>query len=85
MNAFEQYLQTIQVPRLSYSFQENMFKYRWENCVNDFSMPVRITLDGENYQLIFPTTQWQNFKASSTNSNTFKVDRNFYITVSENK
>ena len=82
---FEQYLQTIQVPRLSYSFQDNMFKYRWENCINDFSMPVRITLDGENYQFIFPTTQWQNFKVSSTNSNNFKVDRNFYITVSENK
>ena len=82
---FEQYLQTIQVPRLSYSFQDNMFKYRWENCINDFSMPVRITLDGDNYQFIFPTTQWQNFKVSSTNSNNFKVDRNFYITVSENK
>ena len=82
---FGQYLQTIQVPRLSYSFQDNMFKYRWENCTNDFSMPVKITLDGKNYQFIFPRPDWQNFKVSPASSKSFKVDRNFYITVGEIK
>ena len=82
---FDQYLKTIQIPTLSYSFQDSILKYRWENCIKDFSMPVRITFDGKNYQFIFPSTQWQTSKVSTTSSKGFYVDRNFYITVSENK
>ncbi len=82
---FDQYLKTIQVPTLSYSFQDSIFKYRWENCIQDFSMPVRITFDGKNYQFIFPSTQWKTYKASAISSKKFQVDRNFYITVKENK
>ena len=82
---FDQYLKTIQIPTLSYSFQNGIFQYRWENCIKDFSMPVRITYDGKNYQFIFPSTQWQTSKVSTTSSKGFHVDRNFYITVSENK
>jgi aminopeptidase N len=82
---FDQYLKTIQVPAFSYSFQDSIFRYRWENCIKDFSMPVRITFDGENYQFIFPSTQWQTSKVSTASSKGFHVDRNFYITVSENK
>ena len=36
---FDQYLRSTQIPTLSYSFQDNIFKYRWENCIEDFSMP----------------------------------------------
>ncbi len=82
---FDQYLKTIQIPTLSYSFQDSIFQYRWENCIKDFSMPVRITFDGKNYEFIFPSPQWQTFKVSTTSSKGFHVDRNFYITVSENK
>jgi aminopeptidase N len=82
---FDQYLKTIQIPSLSYSFQDSVFQYRWENCIKDFSMPVKITFDGKNYQFIFPSTQWQTSKVSTTSSKGFRVDRNFYITVSENK
>jgi aminopeptidase N len=82
---FDQYLKTIQIPTLSYSFQDSIFQYRWENCIKDFSMPVRITFDGKNYPFIFPSTQWQTATISTTSSEGFRVDRNFYITVSENK
>jgi len=82
---FDQYLMTIQIPRLDYSFQGNVFKYRWQNCVDDFSMPIKITLDGKNFQFIFPTKQWQSLKNLASNSNAFRVDRNFYITTNETK
>jgi aminopeptidase N len=82
---FDQYLKTIQIPTLSYSLKDNVFQYRWENCIKDFSMPVKITFDGKNYQLISPSTEWQSFKVSTTSSKSFHVDRNFYITVNENK
>ncbi|MBE7170045.1 MAG: M1 family metallopeptidase [Williamsia sp.] len=81
---FDQYLKTIQIPRLSYSFKDSIFQYRWENCIEDFSMPVRITFDGKNYQFIFPSTRWQTFKVSMNSPKDFRVDRNFYITVSNN-
>lgn len=82
---FDQYLKTIQIPTLSYSFHDSIFKYRWQNCIKDFSMPVRITFDGKKYEFIFPSTQWQTSKVSTTSSKNFHVERNFYITVSENK
>ena len=82
---FDQYLTTIQIPRLDYSFEDNTFKYRWQNCVDDFSMPVKITLDGKYFQFIFPTKQWQSLKKPASDSNTFRVDRNFYITTNEIK
>src|SRR5262249_28217738 len=82
---FEQYLTTIQIPKLVYSFKDNVFEYRWENCVEGFAMPVRVSMDGKNFQLIFPTTQWKSFKISATSPKDFRVDRNFYITYSENK
>jgi len=82
---FDQYLMTIQIPRLDYSFQGNVFKYRWQNCVDDFSMPIKITLDGKNFRFIFPTKQWQSLKNLASNSNAFRVDRNFYITTNETK
>ncbi len=82
---FDQYLKTIQIPTLNYSFKDSMFLYRWENCIKDFSMPLRITFDGKNDQFIFPSTEWQTFKVSTTSSEGFHVDRNFYISVRENK
>jgi hypothetical protein len=66
-------------------FIDNAIKYRWGNCVEGFSMPVRISLDGKNFQFIFPTTQWQTFKISTTSSKDFRVDRNFYIIINETK
>ena len=82
---FDQYLTTTQIPILDYSFQDDTFKYRWQNCVDDFSMPVKISLDGKNFQFILPTKQWQSLKNLPANSNAFRVDRNFYITTTETK
>jgi aminopeptidase N len=82
---FDQYLKTIQIPTLNYSLKDSILQYRWENCIKDFSMPVKITFDGKNYEFIFPSTQWQTSKVSTTSLEKFYVDRNFYITVKENK
>jgi aminopeptidase N len=82
---FDQYLKTIQVPCLDYSLQGNVFRYRWSNCIENFAMPIRISLDGENYQFIFPTTQWQDLNAQVNDPKSFRIDRNFYINRNENK
>jgi aminopeptidase N len=82
---FSQYLTTTQVPILEYSFQDNIFMFRWQNCIDDFSMPLKISLDGKNFQFIVPTKQWQRLQYSESNSSDFRVDRNFYITTKEIK
>lgn len=82
---FDQYLTTTQIPILEYLFQDDTFMYRWQNCIDDFSMPVKISLEGKSFQFIFPTKQWQSLKYSVSISNDFRVDRNFYITAKEIK
>lgn len=80
---FDQYLKTIQVPMLEYSFINETFLFRWNNCIQGFDMPVKITLDGKSYQFISPTTQWQELKKTGIDPAKFKVDRNFYVTQSK--
>ena len=80
---FDQYLKTIKVPELDYFFDNNTFQYRWSNCVDDFNMPVKISLDVEKCQFIYPTTHWKKLPVSDTTSKRITADRNFYIKVQE--
>ena len=80
---FDQYLQTIKIPRLDYLFKGNTFMYRWSNCVDGFSMPISISLDGLKFQFVTPTNQWQSLPFLSAKRNDFRIDRNFYITTHE--
>lgn len=80
---FDQYLRTIQVPVLEYSFQNNALEYRWSNCVDGFAMPVRVSFDNDKYDFIYPATQWQKLSVSEAAFKRFVVDRNFYINIRE--
>lgn len=80
---FNQYLRTTNVPVLEYVLQSDGLKYRWGNCLHNFTMPVRISLDSNTYQLIYPTTQWQKLTVSTMKQIRLTVDRNFYIEAKE--
>lgn len=54
--------------------------YRWNNCVDSFSMPVKLSTDGKKFQLVYPTTQWQRFNKPVNDLTKFSLDRNFYVT-----
>lgn len=71
---FDQYLRTIKIPVLEYKQAGNAIQYRWNNVVNGFNMPVRLT----NGQWITPASAWQTAKIDLQN---FVVDKNFYITT----
>ncbi|MGN6166493.1 MAG: M1 family metallopeptidase [Flavisolibacter sp.] len=80
---FDQYLRTTQVPVLEYSLKNNECRYRFANCNEQFTMPIRINLTNA---WIFPTTAWQAFSFKNKDSvETVKVDPNFYLTVKEVK
>ncbi len=78
---FDQYLRDIRIPKLEYSFSEKTLKYRWENVVDGFDMPVKISMAGGKAQFIYPTTSWKTMKADGETA--LAIDRNFYVNGAE--
>jgi aminopeptidase N len=77
---FNQYLKTIQVPVLEYAFQNNTLKYRWIECVQNFDMPVKVSIDEGASMFIYPTTQWKELSLQNS-AQSLKADNNFYVRV----
>lgn len=73
---FDQYLRTTMVPILEYSIEGNQILYRWNNVVDGFAMPVRIS--GTDVWL-HPTTAWRNDAVDEEILKNFRIDRNFYV------
>ncbi len=81
---FDQYLRHASVPVLELKFDEakGTVSYRWKADEKLFAMPVRVG-SKDNWQLIQPTTDWQEMKTSLKNDQ-FEVARDlYYIGVSE--
>lgn len=79
---FDQYLRTVKIPVFEYEMKDgNVIKYRYTNIVEDFAMPIRVYVDGEELWL-HPTAEWKTEEANP-NATTFKVDQNFYIEKKE--
>jgi len=72
---FEQYLRTVQIPKLQYKLEGGKLQYRYVDIVEGFDMPVRIRVDGKE-KWIYPSAAWtfEPFQGDS-----LEVDRNFYI------
>lgn len=74
---FNQYLRTASVPVLEYKLSGNKLSYRFINCINGFTMPVKINFNGNRW--IRPSKKWQTLDPGSKDIFTFSVDPNFYI------
>jgi len=78
---FDQYLRTVNIPRLEYKIKGFSFSYRWTNCIKGFRMPVKI-LSGGIERWIKPEEKWQTQQmAEWFNEKSFSIDKNFYITI----
>lgn len=80
---YDQYLRTIKIPELVYQIKGNELSYRWENTVDGFDLPVKVTLRPGAYSMIYPTTAWKKIKINNINAQSFKADPNFYIQVKQ--
>ncbi len=78
---FNQYLRTVKIPVLEYQIGEEDISYRWSNVVEDFQLPVRVTLDGVS-KWITPSQDWKKL-ATNTVVQRFSVDPNFYVYVEQ--
>ncbi len=74
---FNQYLRTIKVPVLEYSIKKNTLKFRWNNVVEHFDMPIQVSINGKE-QWLFPKQEWDTLSFDDK-INSFKVDPDFYI------
>ena len=74
---FDQYLRDIRIPTLEYFVKNNEMQYRWGNAIDDFDMPIKITIAGKT-QWLSPTSQWEKMSLEVKNSQV-KVDANFYV------
>jgi aminopeptidase N len=80
---FDQYLRRTKPPTLEYAVADDVLRYRWRADVEGFDLPIRVTLDGDRYQWIEPTTS--SWKTLATQDDDFAVDPNFYVDVVEVK
>ncbi|CAL2079236.1 M1 family metallopeptidase [Tenacibaculum sp. 190524A05c] len=72
---FDQYLRTIKIPVFEYKIEGKKLKYRWNNVVEGFNMPVTIIANNKEICLK-PTENW---KTKKIGSKEIEVDRNFYV------
>lgn len=74
---FDQYLRDTRIPTLEYYFKDNGLKFRWTNCIANFNMPIKVTLNGTE-KWLKPGTSWKQETVSSENKE-LKIDTNFYV------
>lgn len=73
---FEQYLRTSQIPVLEYFIKDHKLQYRFTNCINNFTMPIKL-IGIEDW--LSPSTSWQSYDMKNTPINQIDIDPNFYI------
>jgi aminopeptidase N len=75
LNAFfNQYLRTTKVPRLEWKICGKKIEYRYADVVADFNLPLKVSLDGNAFIDIRPTSAWRKVKGK-----TLKIDKNYYV------
>jgi len=74
---FDQYLRTIDIPIVQYKIKNDILSYRFKQVVQDFSIPIRFYIDGEEVWLT-PSKEWKTHPLKGSN-NTVSIDENFYI------
>jgi len=82
---FDQYLRNTKIPKFEYSVEGTKMKFRWNNCVEGFAIPLKITVNGAE-KWINPSADWKEIDVEQ--GAVIKVDPNFYVFTSnlnENK
>lgn len=74
---FNQYLRTTKIPDLEYTIDGKNLKYRYNNIVDGFDMPIKVILN-DTKQWLYPKADWTTLKTEKKITN-FEVDTNFYI------
>lgn len=74
---FDQYLRTTKIPLLRYKIEGNTVSFKYENVVDGFAMPLRVSINGIE-RTISPGESSKTIENADAVT-TFVVDRNFYV------
>jgi len=72
---FDQYLRDVRVPVFEYEITNGQLKYRWNNVIDGFNMPIEVLIDGKN-TVLYPTSE---FKKLPINNLYINVDDDYYV------
>ena len=75
---FDQYLRDTRIPEFAYAIRGNKLEYKWNNAVEGFNMPIKVSIN-EKVKTLKPSFFWQTETLNKVNSS-LKVDVNYYIT-----
>ena len=75
---FDQYLRDTRIPEFAYAIRGNKLEYKWNNAVEGFNMPIKVTINGKA-KTLKPSFFWKTATLSKENSS-LKVDVNYYVT-----
>ena len=80
---FDQYLRTSNLPLLKYAAKGKSLSVWFEDVVPGFSVPVLLHINGKDQRVLVSETPTEIVLKSALKS--FELDRNFYMTVAEEK
>lgn len=83
---FDEYLRYATIPVLVLDVHSEMkgllVRYKWEANVDNFHMPVKITVSKDSVGWIYPTTAWQTMQIKNMAADALSVDtKEFYVGV----
>lgn len=67
------------MPITSYKFKDNQILYRWTNCVSNFTIPIKVTLNGKE-KWLKPKTELSVYPLKSKDLK-LEVNPDFYVNV----
>jgi aminopeptidase N len=77
-SVFDQYLRSTKIPVLEYEIECATIRYRFINCNEHFTLPVKVNLGQVTW--LTPTTSWKKHPLNDGFAGkTLTIDRNFYI------
>lgn len=77
---FDQYLRDSRMPVLSYRVEKGSLKYRFDNVIEGFSMPVKIRIGGDTRWLGDASDQWNQITLpTGSELSDIEADPDFYI------
>ncbi|CAN5278431.1 M1 family metallopeptidase [soil metagenome] len=79
---FDQYLRDTRIPNLQYQVEGKKLKYRWNNTVEGFKLPIKVYIDDREVWLE-PSTSWKELEQEVRKNVSVKIDPNFYVTSSK--
>lgn len=88
---FEQYLTHVQLPQFEYQLEEGStgmlsLRYRWNNVVKGFEMPVYVTLSKDEFEPLLASESWRVVDLNYFDKSSFKVNLDFcLIKIKERK